>query len=96
MTTSHIATPAAPAASSDWRELASRENDGLEVSLLWSKSEDRVRVAVVDGRLDEEFEFDVAGADAIAAFNHPFAFAPSQSFGSVAIARHPLDLFPQV
>jgi hypothetical protein len=96
MTTSHIATPAAPAASSDWRELASRENDGLEVSLLWSTSEDRVRVAVVDERLDEEFEFDVAGADALAAFNHPFAFAPSERFSSPEIARHPLDLYPHV
>jgi hypothetical protein len=96
MTTSHIATPAAPAASSDWRELASRENDGLEVSLLWSKSEDRVRVAVVDERLDETFEFDIAGADALAAFNHPFAFAPSESVSSLESVRRPLDLYPQV
>lgn len=59
----------------EWDELASRENDGLEVSLLWSKTVGCVKVAVADVRLDERFEFDVAGADALAAFYHPFAFA---------------------
>jgi len=59
----------------DWRELARRENDGLEVSLLWSKSAGRVKVALVDLKRDEAFEFDVPGADALAAFHHPFAFA---------------------
>ena len=49
------------ATESDWRELASRENDGLEVSLLWSKSADRVKVTVADSKLDQEFELDVAG-----------------------------------
>ena len=34
----------------DWRELASRENDGLEVSLLWSTSADRVKVTVADSQ----------------------------------------------
>src|SRR6266487_2653517 len=60
---------------SDWRELAGRENEGLEISLLWSKNAGRVKVAVADARLDEQFEFDVAGADALAAFYHPSAFA---------------------
>jgi hypothetical protein len=55
-----------------------------------------VRVAVVDERLDETFEFDIAGADALAAFNHPFAFAPSESFSSLESVRRPLDLYPQV
>jgi hypothetical protein len=59
----------------DWTELAGRQNEGLEVSLLWSKSANRVKVAVADARQNEQFEFDVAGADALAAFNHPFAYA---------------------
>jgi hypothetical protein len=58
-----------------WNELAVRENEGLTVSLLWSKSADRVKVAVADARLDEQLEFDVVGADALAAFYHPFAYA---------------------
>ena len=45
-----------------------------------------VKVAVADARLDEQFEFDVAGADALAAFYHPFAYAAGrrhQDFGDV-------------
>jgi hypothetical protein len=59
----------------DWTELAERQNEGLEVSLLWSKKANRVKVAVADTRQNAQFEFDVAGADALAAFNHPFAYA---------------------
>jgi hypothetical protein len=62
-------------ATSDWTELAGRQNEGLEVSLLWSRSANRVKVAVADTRQNERFEFDVAGADALAAFHHPFAYA---------------------
>lgn len=57
-----------------WRELAGRENDGLGILLLWSKSAGRVKVAVTDAKRDEQFEY-VAGADALAAFYHPFAYA---------------------
>jgi len=66
---------------SDWRELAGRENEGLEISLFWSKTAGRVKVAVADVRLDEQFEFDVAGADALAAFYHPFAYAAVRGLG---------------
>lgn len=72
---------AAPARDT-WKELAGRENEGLEVSLLWNKSADRVKVAVADARLDEQFEFDVAGADALAAFYHPFAYAAAEASAS--------------
>ena len=74
-----------------WSELAVRENDGLAVSLLWSRASGRVKVAVVDAHLDEQFEFHVAGADALAAFHHPFAYAtgPSASFGDTGSRRDP-------
>ena len=42
-----------------WSELALRENDGLAVSLLWNRATGRVKVAVADAQLDEQFEFDV-------------------------------------
>jgi hypothetical protein len=71
-------TIATSATHSDWRELASRDTDGLEISLLWSKSADRVKVLVADSRLEDEFQLDVASADALAAFYHPFAFAAGQ------------------
>jgi hypothetical protein len=87
-------TATAISAGTDWRELAVREGDGIEVRLLWSKSADRVKVTVADSKFDEEFELDAAG-DALAASNHPFPYAPSQSFGSVAADRGALDLHPQ-
>jgi hypothetical protein len=58
-----------------WNELAVRENEGLAISLLWTRSAGRVKVAVADARFDEQFEFDVADTDALAAYYHPFAFA---------------------
>ena len=94
MSASHTTTTAV-SAGNDWRELAMREGDGIEVRLLWSKSADRVKVTVADSKFDEEFELDVAGADALAAFNHPFAYAPSPSFGSVEAERESLNLHPQ-
>ena len=59
----------------DWKELASRERDGLVVSLFWSRTADLVTLAVADQNLDEEFHINVAGAHALDAFYHPFAYA---------------------
>jgi hypothetical protein len=64
-----------------WTELASAANEGLEVSLLRSKSSDRVKVAIADTTLDRRFEFDVTGADALTAFYHQFAYAPDLGSG---------------
>jgi hypothetical protein len=76
-----------------WSELALRENEGLTVSLLWSSDTGRVKVAVTDARLDEQFEIHVAGVDALAAFHHPFAYAagPGASFDDAGSQRgfHP-------
>ena len=91
----HATSTQAATAGNDWRELAQREGDGIEVRLLWSKSADRVKVTVADSKFDEEFVLDVAGADALAAFNHPFAYLPSQGFGSVEVERESLDLHSQ-
>jgi hypothetical protein len=78
-----------------WKELAGRENEGLEISLLWNKSADRLKVAVADARLDEHFEFDVAGAEALAAFYHPFAYAADRGLVFACAMRGSLDLQPQ-
>ncbi len=80
------------AAIEDWRELASREGDGIEVRLLWSRSSNRVQVTVFDSKFDEEFVLDVASADALAAFHHPFAYAAGlgASFGDAGSRRGPL------
>ena len=77
MQTAHITTDALSAID-EWTELASRENDGLAVVLFWSKATDRVKVVVADTKLDDLFELDVPGADALEAFNHPFAYAAAR------------------
>ena len=81
MSAAELTTRTASVAIDDWRELASREGDGLEISLLWSKAADRVKVTVADSRLDESFELDIAGAEALAAFHHPFAYAAGRGLG---------------
>ena len=73
----------------DWRELANRERDGLVVSLLWSKSADRVTLTVADRNLDEELRIDVAGAHALDAFYHPFAYAAGRGLGFGDAMRGP-------
>jgi hypothetical protein len=80
MSASQLTTDPAFAAIDDWQELASRDGDGLEISLLWSKAADRVKVTVADSRLEESFELDIVGADALAAFYHPFAYAAGRGF----------------
>jgi len=56
------------------KELSYRESDGLQVWLLWRPGLDRVNVRVEDRRGDEAFELEVAGRDALDAFEHPFAY----------------------
>ena len=72
----------ATTALNDWRELAERTGDGLEVTLLWSKSRDQVKVAVNDSKTDDECEFEVAGGNALSAFYHPFAHRPPKPAAS--------------
>jgi hypothetical protein len=56
-------------------ELAYRVSDGLEVWLLWTRATNRVFVLVVDSRVDDSFELDVSGDEALDAFHHPYAYA---------------------
>jgi hypothetical protein len=65
------------------RELAYRENDGLEVRLLWTGFDRRVQVAVHDQHDGAGFELDVDAAAALDAFHHPYAYA---AFGGIAYA----------
>ena len=58
-----------------WTELAARENDGLAVSLVWSKATGRTRIVVVDQMFGAELHVDVPPACALDAYNHPFAYA---------------------
>jgi hypothetical protein len=56
-------------------ELDHRESDGIEVSLLWSRADGSLTVAVADARTAERFELPVGPEQARDAFQHPFAYA---------------------
>ena len=56
-------------------ELAFREADGLEVSLLWEKGTDRPVVEVFDSRRAEAFAVPVGDESPLEVFRHPFAYA---------------------
>lgn len=57
------------------KELAYRENDGIEVALLWQPDADRLHVSVLDTRTGEAFQVDASAANALDVFYHPFAHA---------------------
>jgi hypothetical protein len=61
------------------RELDFRTSDGIDVRLLWNPSSNRVSVAVDDRRLGESLVFDVEPANALHAFHHPYAYAPTHT-----------------
>jgi hypothetical protein len=75
-----------------WTELADRETDGLEVRLLWSETTGRVLVAVDDTRVGHRFAFDVPRGEALAAFQHPVAYAPARATRRYRAAEPSTDL----
>jgi hypothetical protein len=60
---------------SQFRELAHRENDGVEVVLFWHELTSKLTVSVSDVRSGRYFELAAAPEDALDVFNHPYAFA---------------------
>jgi hypothetical protein len=62
------------------RELAHRENDGLEVRLIWVQPTDEVLLSVLDTRHAQLHEAFVPPARALDAFQHPFAYLPEPTF----------------
>ena len=69
------------------RELAHRTDNGIEVTLLWTRSTSTVTIAVIDTHSGEELEFDVDGSGALDAFNHPYAYAATRRVRSAQAAR---------
>jgi hypothetical protein len=57
------------------RELAQRQSGADEVLLLWHPDSDRVELAVRNLTTGAGCQIEVAPADAIDAFYHPFAYA---------------------
>jgi hypothetical protein len=57
------------------KELAHRQSDGLEISLLWDPRDDALAVRVVDARLGVTLELPVRDESPLEVFYHPFAVA---------------------
>jgi len=59
------------------KELAYRNQDGLEVTLLWDPRSNEVSVEVVDQLDGSGFRLPIAGHLALDAFHHPYASVQS-------------------
>lgn len=73
----------------DLQELAHRSSNGIDVTLLWTRSTNTVTVHVHDERTDDNFELEVApGTSPLAVFTHPFAYAARQGveYGGIPAA----------
>ena len=60
------------------RELAHRENDGIEIALLWRRDDDSVEIDVRDAKSERHLAFAVPRDCALDAFYHPFLYAPAE------------------
>jgi hypothetical protein len=70
----------------DIRELDYRSNDGIEVTLLWNPRTSRLYVHVVNERQGDAFRIEIDAADALEAFNHPYAYANRRHRDDYALA----------
>ena len=77
----------ASSAATEPRELAHRTGEEIEVTLLWTKSTNRVTIAVADTHSREELEFEVDASRALDAFNHPYAYAATMRVHSAQPTR---------
>jgi hypothetical protein len=59
------------------KELAYRNQNGLEVTLLWDPRSNEVSVEVIDQLDDSGFRLPIAGHLALDAFHHPYAYVQS-------------------
>jgi hypothetical protein len=60
-----------------FEELAHRENNGIDVTLLWRRTDNHLSVYVVDDRTGAVYEISVRPHQALDAFEHPFAYLSS-------------------
>ena len=57
------------------KELATRSNDGVVVSLMWHRAKDELTVVVDDTRTGEQIRLPARRENALEVFYHPFAYA---------------------
>jgi len=63
------------ATQAEFRELAYRANDGVEVVLFWHRPTNALTVAVSDDRSGAYFELAAEPDQALDVFKHPYAYA---------------------
>jgi hypothetical protein len=56
------------------KELARRTSGGVEISLRWSRAEDRLVVVVDDPTTEEVFELKARRDNALDVYYHPYAY----------------------
>ena len=71
----------------DARELARRRSGGIDVTLFWKPSTGRVFVDIADEINGDAFRIVVAAADALDAFNHPYAYQEQRQRKEQTCAR---------
>jgi hypothetical protein len=74
-------------------ELASRESNGVAVTLFWSRSTNLVTIAVADAASDDYFELVLDEHESpLDVFHHPFAHAAARGleFGTARAEREVL------
>ena len=69
------------------KELAFRANDGVEVALVWDPRTNALAVTVNDTRTGDDFELVIDSAEALDAFEHPYAYAASRGVDFLAGRR---------
>jgi hypothetical protein len=75
-------------------ELASRTSGGIEVTLLWNRRSDELRVCVTDSHAGTYFEVHAEHDKALDVFHHPYAYAAARGItvepaGTAAIEPEP-------
>lgn len=68
---------------SSLRELAYRESDGVEVTLLWDDRHDTLIVSVLDTRTGAFLTLEAARDNALDVFYHPYSYARSEAALSI-------------
>jgi len=58
-----------------YEELDYRMHDGVAVSLVWWRADNRVSVLVADSRAGDSFELSIGAENPLDVFDHPFAYA---------------------
>jgi hypothetical protein len=71
-------TTFAPVKTQTVKELDYRDSNGIAVWLLWNCEDNTLSVVVADEVAGDTFSLDVAPAQALDVFNHPFAYATSR------------------